>query len=152
MATSSVTGQYTIQQTTGYSTQRTSSRNNGELGKDAFLNLLITQLRYQNPLSPVDDKEFIAQMAQFSALEQMQNMSKSFSQLQALSLIGKKVTANVVDEWSKSLTVVEGIVTGVRTESGKAYVIVKGREIPVEQITYVYDERVDSDAAEYLNL
>lgn len=44
--------------------------NNGDLDKDAFLTLLVTQFQYQDPLNPMDDKEFIAQLAQFSALEQ----------------------------------------------------------------------------------
>ena len=42
-----------------------------ELGKDAFLRLLVTQLQYQDPLSPIEDREFIVQLAQFTALEQM---------------------------------------------------------------------------------
>ncbi|RUL55802.1 flagellar hook assembly protein FlgD [Lysinibacillus antri] len=52
-----------------------------ELGKDAFLQILITQLQNQDPTQPMDDKEFIAQMAQFSSLEQMQNMTTAMKNL-----------------------------------------------------------------------
>ena len=56
-----------------------------ELGKDAFLRLLIAQLANQDPLNPMDDREFIAQMAQFSALEQMQTMTKVMEGMAGLS-------------------------------------------------------------------
>ena len=59
----------------------TDKTDNGALGKDAFLQILITQLQNQDPTSPMDDKEFIAQMAQFSSLEQMQNMTKAIGDL-----------------------------------------------------------------------
>ena len=61
----------------------TTEKDNGALGKDAFLKLLVTQLQNQDPTSPMDDKEFIAQMAQFSSLEQMQNMTKAMEDLLA---------------------------------------------------------------------
>jgi flagellar basal-body rod modification protein FlgD len=51
------------------------------MGKEDFLRLLVTQLTYQDPLNPVDNQEFIAQTAQFSALEQMQNLNESFKTL-----------------------------------------------------------------------
>ncbi|WP_042471925.1 flagellar hook assembly protein FlgD [Bacillus ndiopicus] len=54
---------------------------NSALGKDAFLQLLITQLQNQDPTNPMNDREFIAQMAQFSSLEQMQNMTKAIEVL-----------------------------------------------------------------------
>lgn len=55
-----------------------SNQNSSALDKDAFLRLLVTQLSNQDPLSPMEDREFIAQMAQFSSLEQMQNLNDSY--------------------------------------------------------------------------
>jgi len=64
---------------------------NDILGKDAFLKLLITQLRNQDPLNPMEDKEFIAQMAQFSTLEQMQQLNKNITSYneQTLDILDK---------------------------------------------------------------
>ena len=86
------------------------------LGRDDFLKLLITQLRYQDPTDPMKDKEFIAQMAQFSALEQMTNMSKSFEKLSSslsinrdLDLLGKIVEFEHVDG-----EIIKGKVTNIK--------------------------------------
>lgn len=54
-----------------------------DLDKDAFLRLLVTQLQNQDPLNPMEDREFIAQMAQFSSLEQIRNLNKTFETTQA---------------------------------------------------------------------
>jgi flagellar basal-body rod modification protein FlgD len=69
-----------------------------DLGKDDFLKILMTQLQNQDPTKPMEDKQFIAQMAQFSTLEQMNNMSENFAQLnaklqssQAMNMLGKSV-------------------------------------------------------------
>ena len=72
-----------------------------ELGKDAFLKLLIAELANQDPLNPMDDREFIAQMAQFSTLEQMTNMTKalegisSMEQYSVASYVGKEVVFEI---------------------------------------------------------
>ena len=58
----------------------TENKLNKILGKDDFLKLLITELRYQDALNPMQDREFIAQMAQMSSLEQMQNLGKTFEE------------------------------------------------------------------------
>ena len=68
------------------------------LDKDDFLKILVTQLSHQDPTQPMEDREFIAQMAQFSTLEQMTNLNREFSQVmklmaasQAVNLLGKTV-------------------------------------------------------------
>ena len=62
-----------------YDSENARERNN-DLDRDAFMKLLVTQLRSQDPLNPMEDREFISQMAQFSSLEQMQNLNESFQQ------------------------------------------------------------------------
>jgi flagellar basal-body rod modification protein FlgD len=78
-----------------------SSAGSNALGKDAFLKLLITQLRYQDPLNPLDQNQFLSQTAQFNSLEQLQSINKELASLseartqpdlgQAASLLGKTV-------------------------------------------------------------
>lgn len=103
------------------------------LDNEAFLKLLVAQLKNQDPLQPMDDKEFIAQIAQFSTLESTQNVYAGVNQLKALDLIGKNISAMPTngDE-----TIV-GVVQGVRVDKGNAYVIVNGVDIPVENILTV---------------
>lgn len=77
---------------------------NAALGKDDFLRLLVTQLQNQDPLNPMDNSQFVAQTAQFSSLEQLQNMNKALEKLaaqnggggaaSASALLGKTVTVN----------------------------------------------------------
>lgn len=110
-----------------------SERNFGELGKDEFIKLLITQLRHQDPMNPVDDKEFIGQMAQFSALEQMQNVSAGINSVRGATLLGKEVKASVSSH-GEGVSQVSGTVTAVKNKSGNTFVVVNGREVKVEDV------------------
>gem|GEM_PF-108540 len=114
-------------------------RNTGEMGKQDFLNLLVLQLRYQDPLNPVDDKEFIAQMAQFSALEQMQAMNASNTAMKGFSMIGKYVSAMVADSVTGQAQWVEGHVESVVMSGSKTFVVVGGREVPIDSVYNVSD-------------
>lgn len=115
-----------------YTTEKASG-GTSSLGKDEFLNLLVTQLQYQDPLNPSSDTEFIAQMAQFSSLEQMQNLNTNFAQYKAYSLVGKNVQATV------GLDTVEGYVESVRMVGDEAYAIIDGNSVLVDDIKKVND-------------
>jgi flagellar basal-body rod modification protein FlgD len=85
----------------GVATEATNNTGNNDLNKDAFLKLLLTQMTNQNPLEPMNNTEFLAQLAQFSSLEQMQNISGGIEKLaqsqtiatnsQLINLLGKRV-------------------------------------------------------------
>ncbi|HYH02621.1 MAG TPA: flagellar hook capping FlgD N-terminal domain-containing protein [Bacillota bacterium] len=92
---------------------------NPNLGKDDFLRLLVTQLQYQDPLQPKEDTEFIAQMAQFTSLEQMQNLTKTMQFQQATAMIDKDIKAEVTGKNGTEL--VYGKVTSAREISGEMY-------------------------------
>lgn len=111
---------------------------NDSLNKDAFLNLLVTQLRYQNPLQPMDDKEFISQMAQFSSLEQAQNTNKIAKLNSAYGMVGKIITATISDE-TGNLKDIAGIVDSVRVKGNEAYLVVDSKEVPYESVNEVTD-------------
>ena len=68
-----------------------------ELGKDEFLKILIAQLTNQDPTDPMDDREFIAQMAQFSTLEQMTNMSSEMERLGGILQSGQAIGLLLVE-------------------------------------------------------
>ena len=70
---------------------------NSSLDKDAFLQLLVTQMQYQDPLEPTSNTEYMAQLAQFSSVEELQNLSSTFSTGQAMNLTGQYVILNVPD-------------------------------------------------------
>jgi flagellar basal-body rod modification protein FlgD len=111
-----------------------------QLGKDDFLKILITQLSYQDPTAPMEDKEFIAQMAQFSTLEQMTSMAADFSRLASLlegngasAVLGKGV------ELMDGEQVVQGVVKAV-TRDVNPEILVNGMYYQWNQVTKVFEE------------
>jgi flagellar basal-body rod modification protein FlgD len=108
---------------------------------DNFLQLFLTQLQYQNPLEPVKDHEFIAQLAQFSHLEEAQQTNKYLAfinwQMQGcldylgLQLLGKKVDVET------DAGVFSGLVEAVSLHDGKLKLIVAGEEFQLEQVIHI---------------
>jgi flagellar basal-body rod modification protein FlgD len=112
---------------------------NAILGKDDFLKLLVTQLQHQDPMNPMDDKDFMGQMAQFSSLEQITNLVQATEQQafasqvsQAVSLIGHDVSWTAADGTTGS-----GTATKVSIANGKIQIEVGDQAISPDEIVQV---------------
>ncbi|MFC0214341.1 flagellar hook assembly protein FlgD [Paenibacillus chartarius] len=127
--------------TTATSTTPASKAGQSSLGKDDFLKILITQLKNQDPMQPMQDKDFIAQMAQFSSLEQMTNVASTLAQLPqmlgyASSLIGKTISWISTDEADNG-EIKSGQVDSIILKDGKQYAAVEGENVGLDQVTQV---------------
>lgn len=126
-------------------TEGTANRTpSSDLGKDEFLQILAVQLSNQDPLEPTSDTDFIAQMAQFTSLEQMQAMAASTESSQAYNLIGKDVLATVTDEKGLSQQIV-GRVESVRRSNNTEYVVMGTYLVPLKSVVQVYDSGMTKD-------
>ncbi len=115
-------------------------KNGSTMDKEAFLNLLVAQMKYQDPLEPTSNTEFVSQYAQFSALEQMQNMSATLELSRASTLVGQTVSVNTTDSTGKTTTI-QGMVDYVVYENNKAYVSIEGNLYALDDVYGVADTK-----------
>ena len=152
-------------------TQKTETKKNDELGKEAFLQLLVAQLKNQDPLDPQDNSSYIAELAQFSSLEQMTNVVSNLEDLgkivgnidtsvlvgQVSSMIGKNIdwieTINEADAEGNPIShqeTMSGIVTGVTLIEGNPNIVVEsGGEkymVDISNVGHVYEATPESTA------
>lgn len=111
-----------VQQYTSDAVAKKETKGTTALGKDAFLQLLVTQMQYQDPLNPQSDTEFISQLASFSSLEQMQNLNNTFSQTQAFTMIGQEVQVKA----DNKAGFMQGTVDYVTVSNGTSYFSIGG--------------------------
>jgi len=136
-------------------TTNTQVKDGSTLGKDDFLKLMITQLQYQNPLEPMDNTEYISQMASFSALEQMANLNTSFEKMSAVlydyfipqlqwqqsaQVLGKKVTYLNPSTEEGAPDFLTGRVESVLAKDGQIYFIINDTEISMDSVTQIWAE------------
>lgn len=120
------------------SSQQTERKTGSSLDKDDFLMLLVTQMKYQDPLEPTNNTEYVAQLAQFSELEQMQNLNTTTVNTSAFSLVGKTVYIEQTSA-TGNIAEVEGVVDYVSIQNGTAYVSVNGELYSYDDIVNVID-------------
>ena len=136
-----------VQTTTASSvslSQTTSSSSSSSLDKDAFLQLLVAQMKYQDPLEPTDNTEYISQLATFSELEEMQNMVTGMTLQRASGLVGQEVVLKVTSDATGATSVVSGQVDYVVYENNKAYVSVDESLYSVDDVYEVIDSNYSS--------
>ena len=115
-----------------------------EISMDTFLNLLMAEMTNQNPLEPMSNTEFVAQMAQFTSLSAMQDMVKSTNSTYAASLIGKNVT--ISNSTNAGAEEINGVVSAIYIKNNSYYALVDGQEYNVSSITKVgTGEKVNSE-------
>lgn len=131
-----------------------------DLGKDEFIKILMTQLQNQDPTNPMKNNEFISQMASFSSLEQMMNMTNSIDSLvqnQMVSpilkyshMVGKQVSYQAYDEETGEKSDVEtSNVTAVSQHEGWAVLeLENGEKVYADSITEVSDPDADTSSGE----
>jgi flagellar basal-body rod modification protein FlgD len=119
---------------TDTSQQAASTKSNSTLGKDDFLKLLVTQMQYQDPLQPMDNTQFVSQLAQFSSLEQMQNVANSSQMTQATGYIGKTVIWT--DSSGKSQS---GTVSAVNITTDGPQLVVGNSTVDLAKVTAIGD-------------
>ncbi|KRG09751.1 flagellar hook assembly protein FlgD [Lederbergia galactosidilytica] len=137
---------------------------NDNLGKDDFLKLLMAQLQNQDPMNPMEDSEFISQMATFSSLEQMTNMNNSIEKLVQLEIqsslidyshfVGKEVTwHNVKEDDETIVTEGKGVVASVQfIEDSVKFILDDGTELFPANISQVNQRSIESPLVQASNL
>lgn len=126
----------------GSSAAATSSSSNSSLSESQFLKLLTVQLENQDPLQPMDDTQFLAQMAQFTALQETNTTNQQIERLTAASFIGATVTVS-----PGNTPPVTGQVTGVDTSGADPQLIINGSEYPLAELQNITGTQAPAAAA-----
>lgn len=112
---------------------------NDSLDKDAFLQLLVAEMQYQDPLEPTTNTDYISQFATFSQLEATQNVEYSNKVAMANNLVGKQVIMKVNDPATGATTYKDGQVDYVYLEAGKVYLSINEEKYNIDNLDTVVD-------------
>ena len=134
----------TIVESTSQSSLKSQSTSSSDsMDKDTFLQLLVAQMKYQDPLEPTSNTEYVAQYAQFSQVEQMQNMAASTDLARASALVGKEVYIKTTTSAGET-KYVQGKVDYVVFENSKAYLSINEELYSLSDLDTVVDSEYQS--------
>ena len=127
-----------VNQTTAEEKQKAAAIPDNALDKDAFMQLLVTQMKYQDPLQPTSNTEYISQLANFSELEEMQNINTGMEMQRASGLVGQYVFMRTTDS-NGHTTYPEGQVDYVVYQNGKTYLSINETLYDIADLDTVAD-------------
>jgi flagellar basal-body rod modification protein FlgD len=113
---------------------------NDSLNKDAFLNILVAEMQYQDPLQPSSNTEWVSQMASFSQIEELQGMSETITEQSATDLVGKKVIIAASEDTTGEVNYVTGEVECIERQNDGVYLSVNGYLYNLDNLYAVVDE------------
>ncbi len=116
----------------------TDSKSGNDLDKDAFLQLLVTQMKYQDPMNPGDSTEYMSQLAQYSSLEATMNIGGAIDKSNGLNLVGQYVIMNAKDS-SGNESMISGLVQYATVKNGEVMLSVNDTYYPASDLDSVVD-------------
>lgn len=128
-----------IVETESQNSLKNKSANKNGMDKDTFLQLLVAQMKYQDPLEPTSNTEFVSQYAQFSQVEQIQNMAATVELQRAASLVGQEVYIKTTTS-TGDVKYVQGRVDYVVYENGKAYLSINESLYSLDDLDTIVDK------------
>ena len=112
--------------------------------KDAFMQILVAQMKYQDPLEPTSNTEYINQYATFTQVEQLSNMANAMSLSRASEMVGKTVVVSQTNPDTGKTTEIEGTVDFVTYSGNKAYLNINGTNYSIDDVSQVLDPNYTS--------
>lgn len=123
---------------TNYTSTKKDTSGSTDLDKDAFLQLLVTQMQYQDPLNPGDSTEYMSQLAQYSSLEATMNISDTLDKGNGLNLVGQYVIMNTTDA-AGNTDMISGLVEYATVKDGEVLLSINDTYYPASDLDSVVD-------------
>lgn len=105
--------------------------------KDAFMQILVAQMKYQDPMEPTSNTEYISQYATFTQVEQLSNMANAMSLSRASEMVGKTVVITQKNADNGTTSEVQGVVDYVTYSGNKAYLNINGTAYDIDNVSQV---------------
>lgn len=124
--------------TAQYQASQPKTTGDAQMNADTFMTLMLKELQYQDPMDPVDNKDFLAQQAQFTQVSETQSLNTNITQnntiMQTLALVGKNVTLTDPNDSKKTIS---GVVSEASFGGGLSSITVNGKDYPITLVQSV---------------